>query len=379
MLLIIAGMMFHNHPASGYAALAGVGQEPGNPTPHGVHAEYYRGTHFGEKILSRAEPQINYQWANQTWAPEIDELNFSAKWHGKLHPPVSGTYRLIMRVDDGIRLWLGGKLLVDEWHSQSVTTYTRQVKLKAGGPYDLKIEYFNHHGPGAMQLFWEMPGENPSLAGTPGFRSREIISGKYLFNPPAPLTPKPVAVNAPEKPAKPAVPLTPVVIRKPPVVKSTATAPEKTTKPASASAAPPITAGVSGNTAEKVVKAEVKTFEGLEKGKAVVLRQISFEQSKYILLPDSYAELDKLVTTLEKYPRLQIEIAGHTDGVGDPRLNQALSEHRAIVVANYLMRKGIAENRLSAKGYGSSRPLAGNATEAERSQNRRVEFVIKEN
>ncbi len=284
-----------------------------------------------------------------------------------------------MRVDDGIRLWLGGKLLVDEWHSQSVTTYTRQVKLKAGGPYDLKIEYFNHHGPGAMQLFWEMPGENPSLAGTPGFRSREIISGKYLFNPPAPLTPKPVAVNAPEKPAKPAVPLTPVVIRKPPVVKSTATAPEKTTKPASASAAPPITAGVSGNTAEKVVKAEVKTFEGLEKGKAVVLRQISFEQSKYILLPDSYAELDKLVTTLEKYPRLQIEIAGHTDGVGDPRLNQALSEHRAIVVANYLMRKGIAENRLSAKGYGSSRPLAGNATEAERSQNRRVEFVIKEN
>jgi outer membrane protein OmpA-like peptidoglycan-associated protein len=163
------------------------------------------------------------------------------------------------------------------------------------------------------------------------------------------------------------------------VAKSTAKPPQKAARTAPASAGPPIVAGVLGNTAEKSVKEEAETFESLEKGKAVVLRKISFEQSRYILLPDSYAELDKLVTTLEKYPRLQIEIAGHTDGVGDPRLNQALSEHRAIVVTNYLMRKGIAENRLSAKGYGSSRPLAGNATEEERSQNRRVEFVIKEN
>jgi outer membrane protein OmpA-like peptidoglycan-associated protein len=379
LLLIIGGMLLPTHAATGYAAFSVTQQGPGNPTPHGVHAEYYRGTNFEKKVLSRAESQVNYLFANQNWAPGIDEYNFSARWHGKLHPPLSGTYKLILRVDDGIRLWLGGKLLIDEWHGQSVITYTREVKLKAGGPYDLKIEYFNHHGPGAMQLFWEMPEETPSLAGTFGFRPKEIISEKYLFNPFTPLKSRPIAVKAAEKPARQTVPPTPVITRKPPVAKSTAKPPQKAARTAPASAGPPIVAGVLGNTAEKSVKEEAETFESLEKGKAVVLRKISFEQSRYILLPDSYAELDKLVTTLEKYPRLQIEIAGHTDGVGDPRLNQALSEHRAIVVTNYLMRKGIAENRLSAKGYGSSRPLAGNATEEERSQNRRVEFVIKEN
>jgi outer membrane protein OmpA-like peptidoglycan-associated protein len=131
-----------------------------------------------------------------------------------------------------------------------------------------------------------------------------------------------------------------------------------------------------GNKREEVKK-EATTFENVEVGKPVVLRHLLFERSQYVLLPGSYGELDKLANTLLKYPHWQVEIAGHTDNVGDARLNQALSENRAIVVANYLVRQGVAEERIKAKGYGSTRPLAGNETETERAQNRRVEFVVE--
>ena len=112
-------------------------------------------------------------------------------------------------------------------------------------------------------------------------------------------------------------------------------------------------------------------------GEAVVLRNVFFEQSDYRLLPASYAELDKLVRTMQQQPTLRIEIAGHTDNQGDPRLNLALSENRAKVVANYLIRHGIAEDRLDSKGYGGTRPLTDNVGEGSRAQNRRVEFVVK--
>ncbi len=74
---------------------------------------------------------------------------------------------------------------------------------------------------------------------------------------------------------------------------------------------------------------------------------------------------------------LNTTTAGHADNVGDPRLNQSLSEYRARVVMNYLIRHGIAGDRVGAMGYGGSRPVAGNDTETGRAKNRRVKFVVK--
>jgi outer membrane protein OmpA-like peptidoglycan-associated protein len=142
----------------------------------------------------------------------------------------------------------------------------------------------------------------------------------------------------------------------------------------------PATEVGAGNTREEVKEEaprEETAFEELEPGKSVVLEQVLFEQSQYRLLPQSYGQLDKLANTLLKYPRLSIEVAGHTDNVGDPRLNQALSEQRAQVVTHYLERKGVAEGRIKARGYGGSRPVAPNTTEPERARNRRVEFTVQ--
>jgi outer membrane protein OmpA-like peptidoglycan-associated protein len=96
-----------------------------------------------------------------------------------------------------------------------------------------------------------------------------------------------------------------------------------------------------------------------------------------VLLPESSAELDQLVAALKKNPHWTIEIVGYTDNVGDSRLNLALSENRAKVVSSYLTRRGIADERVTSKGYGSTRPIADNTIERERSKNRRVEITIR--
>ena len=122
---------------------------------------------------------------------------------------------------------------------------------------------------------------------------------------------------------------------------------------------------------------EVKPFDNLRPGEVMVLRHVQFEQSSYVLLPESSVELDKLVQALNQHPLWRVEIAGHTDNVGDPRLNMALSENRAKVVATYLIRRGISESRVDTKGYGGTQPVADNTLERDRLKNRRVAITIQ--
>lgn len=117
-------------------------------------------------------------------------------------------------------------------------------------------------------------------------------------------------------------------------------------------------------------------FRELTKGKAIQLDKVYFDQSSYRMRPESFEQLDKLVRTLQNEPALNIEIAGHTDNVGDRRLNQSLSENRAKIITNYLITKGIPETRLRHAGYGDTHPAAPNDVEDNKRRNRRVEFVV---
>lgn len=117
-------------------------------------------------------------------------------------------------------------------------------------------------------------------------------------------------------------------------------------------------------------------FRNLQTGQAIQLDKVFFDQSSYHLRSESFEQLDKLLRTLQTTPALRIEIAGHTDNVGDRRLNQLLSEQRAKVIANYLVTKGIPDTRLRANGYGGTRPAAPNDVEENKRKNRRVEFVV---
>lgn len=124
-----------------------------------------------------------------------------------------------------------------------------------------------------------------------------------------------------------------------------------------------------------------KTIElkNIAVGSKIALRNIFFDTGKSTLRAESNAELDRLVKLLKDVPTLKIEISGHTDNTGSATLNATLSQARAEAVVNYLKGKGIAANRMTAMGYGSSRPIASNGTADGRQQNRRTEFEIKSN
>lgn len=120
-------------------------------------------------------------------------------------------------------------------------------------------------------------------------------------------------------------------------------------------------------------------LEPIKAGATVVLKNIFFDTKKFDLKPESLVELDKLVVLLNDNPKLKILLGGHTDNVGKPQDNLLLSNNRAKAVVNYLQAKGIAINRLSFKGFGATKPLADNKTEAGRTQNRRTEMSVVSN
>ncbi|MBL7929705.1 MAG: PD40 domain-containing protein [Bacteroidia bacterium] len=111
-------------------------------------------------------------------------------------------------------------------------------------------------------------------------------------------------------------------------------------------------------------------------GEKMVLRNVFYETGKFELKPESHAELNKVTDFLKSNKNISIEISGHTDNVGDPKSNMALSEKRASSVFDFLTRNGIEPARLAAKGYGETKPVADNITEQGRAKNRRTELTV---
>lgn len=111
-------------------------------------------------------------------------------------------------------------------------------------------------------------------------------------------------------------------------------------------------------------------------GGSVILKNVLFAYNSHALMPVSYPELDKVATLLLANPKLRAEISGHTDNVGGEAFNLELSRKRAESVAVYLAVKGIDRSRITAIGFGASKPIADNSTEEGRAQNRRTEFRV---
>jgi outer membrane protein OmpA-like peptidoglycan-associated protein/tetratricopeptide (TPR) repeat protein len=117
-------------------------------------------------------------------------------------------------------------------------------------------------------------------------------------------------------------------------------------------------------------------LQPIEVNASIILKNIFFETNKFQLDPKSQAELDKIVQLLNDNPTLKIEISGHTDNVGKPSDNLSLSNNRAKSVVSYLIGKGIASQRVVAKGYGETKPVAENTTEEGKAKNRRTELKV---
>ena len=108
-----------------------------------------------------------------------------------------------------------------------------------------------------------------------------------------------------------------------------------------------------------------------------IMRQVHFQTNSAEILPDSSTLLEEIADTISRHPEITaVEIQGHTDNVGNPASNLTLSQSRAEAVRETLIRLGVAADRLTARGFGQTRPLRPNLTAVGRTANRRVEFHL---
>jgi len=107
----------------------------------------------------------------------------------------------------------------------------------------------------------------------------------------------------------------------------------------------------------------------------LVMEGVNFDFDKAVIRQEDIPKLDRDVATLKEWGDVKVEVAGHTCNIGTDEYNMGLSQRRADAVRNYLISQGISADRLTAKGYGESQPIADNATREGRVQNRRVELV----
>jgi outer membrane protein OmpA-like peptidoglycan-associated protein len=117
-------------------------------------------------------------------------------------------------------------------------------------------------------------------------------------------------------------------------------------------------------------------LQPIEAGAEIILRNIFFDVKAFQLKPESFEELDRVVMLMKDNPNLKIQISGHTDNLGSPSDNLTLSNNRAKAVVTYLVSNGIDIKRMTYKGFGETRPVASNETEAGKSRNRRTELNV---
>ena len=145
----LAGEPVVSVPAS---ALTVDGSQPG------VKAEYFNNAELrGPAATVRTEERIDFNWGRYKPTAELSENNFSVRWTGKLKPEESGKYTLGFTADDGARLYLDGKLLVDAWTKNPTKTVTTEIELEASRSYDLRMEYFQNNREAVAKLVWSYP------------------------------------------------------------------------------------------------------------------------------------------------------------------------------------------------------------------------------
>ena len=122
----------------------------------GVKAQYFKGKDLAEPpVLTQIEGSIDHTWGGEIVAGLSDDV--SARWTADLEAPFTETYNLITTSDDGVRLWLDGRLIVDNWTDHSTTTNAGRVDLIAGQIYSIRMEYYDNTGNAVAQLSWESP------------------------------------------------------------------------------------------------------------------------------------------------------------------------------------------------------------------------------
>ena len=134
-------------------------------TATGLTARYYRdpgtGAHFATLTVTRVDSTVNFNWGSAAPVSGVTADNFSVRWTGRVQAPVTGTYRFSTVSDDGIRLWINGQQVINNWTDHASTTNTSAaISLTAGVKYTVTLEYYEKGGSAVARLQWSYTGQS---------------------------------------------------------------------------------------------------------------------------------------------------------------------------------------------------------------------------
>ena len=125
----------------------------------GLEAEYFNNPKLeGKAVATRIDQEINFNWKKNAPHEKVNKDNFSVRWTGRLEAPATGPYTFTAKCDDGVKVWLDGKLIINDWSEHSLrNSNSKPINLKSGNKYDIKIEYFDASHGAVAQLKWTAP------------------------------------------------------------------------------------------------------------------------------------------------------------------------------------------------------------------------------
>jgi len=132
--------------------------------PGNIRAEYYNNADFTSLAMTRQENTINYDWGTGSPDSKVDADTFSVRWMADLIAPASELFTFLTRSDDGVRLWLDGALVIDNWTDHDATEDAScPIQLAAGQRYSLCMEFYEYDGQALAQLYWDSPLRSPQI------------------------------------------------------------------------------------------------------------------------------------------------------------------------------------------------------------------------
>jgi hypothetical protein len=150
-------------------------------TGNGLRAEYYDDRDLTVLKATRVDPTVDFSWVQGTPEPTIATDSFSARWTGFIEPPATGTYRFYTFSDDGVRLWIDDRPVIDNWTDHMPMEDSAAVTLQGGVRYPIRLEYFEGIETASIRLFWSS-----------GCIAKEIVPTSQLYASASPSCPAPV-------------------------------------------------------------------------------------------------------------------------------------------------------------------------------------------
>ncbi|HAX77111.1 MAG TPA: endopolygalacturonase [Cyanobacteria bacterium UBA11372] len=156
---------------------------------NGLRGEYYDTDNLTNLRFTRTDSTVNFNWGMGSPGAAIASDTFSVRWTGQVQPTTSGNYTFFVPADDGVRLWVNGQLLINDWEDRGVVIErSGTISLTGQQRYDIRLEYFEHDGQASAQLLWSAPNQ-----------PKQVIPQSQLYSTPlGDTTPPTASLSAPD-------------------------------------------------------------------------------------------------------------------------------------------------------------------------------------